>query len=85
MKERGLSKIIVIQSKSKIQADLLQVLLSWQAEGMSIATQKPWEPWNPLPVKLNRPPIAVHLWRQLMRKVGLSKNLLGSGSVKSFV
>jgi hypothetical protein len=77
LKQHGLSRIVLIQRKSKIQADLREVLLWWQKDGMTIARQETWAAWEPRVVKVRRPWIVPYLWHRLMRRFGYRRNVLG--------
>jgi len=77
-KEYGVSKIVLVQTESRIQADLLQVLLALQRDGMTIARQTPWEPWEPRSTTVKRPPIIVYAWEWLRRAFGYRRNSFGS-------
>ncbi len=77
LRERGLSKIILIQPNSRIRADLLEVLLAWQRDGITIWRHKPWASWNPILMKLKRPFILLRLWNRIRRAIGFRENQFG--------
>lgn len=76
-KEHGVCRIILVQKTAKIEADLVQVLLALQREGMSIAQQAPWEPWDPRPITVKRLPLAIDAWHRLRRVFGYRRNSSG--------
>jgi len=77
-RQHGIYQIVLVQTESKIQIDLLQVLLTLQRGGMMMARQAPREPWAPTPITVRRPPIVVDAWEWLRRKLGFRRNAFGS-------
>jgi len=77
-KQHGVSKIVLIQEESKIQADLLEVLLVWQGNGMEIARQAPWEQWSPRLIAVEKLPALLVMWRQLRRSFGYRRDYDGT-------
>ncbi len=76
-KEHGISLIVLVQNKPKIQPDLLHVLLALQRDGMKIARQTLWEPWEPQAVKVKRPPVFAYAWQKFLFVVGYHRDPLG--------
>jgi hypothetical protein len=78
LKERGIACTVVVHDQSKLQPDLLFILLEWQRAGIRIFFQAPWEKWGPKPVTLKRPRTIVALYRRLTMRFGYrrSKNHL---------
>jgi hypothetical protein len=70
----GISRVILIQPASRLNTDLLYVLLSLQREGLTIATQAPWEPWAPRPLIVEAPVFLVSAWEWLCRRFGYRRN-----------
>jgi len=61
LKERGLKRIVLVQTSAKPQRDLLFILIEWQTQGVQMMWQRPWEAWGPKPIVLKRlsPPRAL--------------------------
>jgi len=77
LRQQGVSRVVLMQTGPKIQADLLQVLFAWQQDGIAIARQKPWEPWIPQVFKVKQPSLIALLWHWLL-KFGYRRNASGS-------
>jgi len=69
-----ISSVIVVQPNSRVNRDLLHVLLRLQREGMSIAMQAPWDPWAPGQLTVEPPMFLVSAWEWLCRKFGYRRN-----------
>jgi hypothetical protein len=59
--------VVLIQSAPKIEPDLTEVLLSLQKDGLSVARQLPWHPWQPRVLIVRRPLFIVDWWNRLVR------------------
>jgi hypothetical protein len=70
----GVSKVIFVQPTHDIKADLLQVLLRLQREGMTISTQTPWNLWAPRTLKVKPPMFIISAWEWLRRKLGYRRD-----------
>jgi hypothetical protein len=70
----GVSKVILLQPTRDIKADLLQVLLRLQREGMTIATQTPWDLWAPSLLTVKPPMFVISAWEWLRRKLGYRRD-----------
>jgi hypothetical protein len=68
-RSHGISKVILLQPTPNINADLLQVLLRLQRDGMIMATQAPWKPWAPSPLTVKPPMFIISAWEWLRRKL----------------
>ena len=77
-KRHGVSRIVLVQIESKIQVDLLEVLLCWQRDGLKLFQQPMGDPWKPRLATVKRPPLAVYLWERLRRAIGYPRNPMGS-------
>lgn len=77
-KQHGISKIVLIQEESKIQADLLEVLLVWQRDGMEIARQAPWEQWSPRFITVKKLPMVLALREWMRRSFGYRRDRDGA-------
>jgi hypothetical protein len=73
-RRNGILRVILVQPTSRINSDLLHVLLGLQREGMSIAIQAPWEPWAPRPFVVEAPMFLVSAWEGLCRRFGYRRN-----------
>ena len=73
-RSQGISKVILLQPTSDINMDLLQVLLRLQREGMAIAIQAPWRPWEPRPLIVKPPMFIISAWEWLRRKFGYRRD-----------
>jgi hypothetical protein len=73
-RRHGISKVILLQPTRNINADLLQVLLRLQREGITIATQAPWETWAPKPLAVKPPMFLVSAWEWLRRKLAYRRD-----------
>jgi hypothetical protein len=73
-RQRGITKMILIQAASDIKADLLPVLLRLQQDGMMIAMQAPWKAWGPVPILVKPPMFLISAWEWLRRKLGYRRN-----------
>jgi len=73
-RHHGISRVILVQPASAINADLLYVLLRLEREGMTVAMQAPWEPWAPRPLVVKPPMFLVTAWEWLRWKFGYRRN-----------
>jgi hypothetical protein len=69
-RRHGISKVILLQPTIGINADLRQVLLRLQRDGMTVATQAPWNLWAPRPFIVEPPMFLISAWEWLGRKLG---------------
>lgn len=87
--QRGITRLELVQTASKIQPDVLDVLLRWQSTGLAIYRQTLGELWKPHPVNLKRPWLVAYLWEALRRagyhRGGLRFGELVIGSTASSV
>jgi hypothetical protein len=75
-KQHKVDTVVLIQEQVKIEADLLHVLLTLQADGMTIARQTPWKDWTPLSVKVERPHMMLRVLEWL-RRFGYRRDQIG--------
>ena len=75
---KGIEQVVVVQNQAKIEPDLLPVLLSWQASGITIARQISRAQWSPQRVNIRRPWLMAYLWQQFLIAFGYQRNKFGA-------
>jgi hypothetical protein len=66
LRQQGISQVLLIQKKPKLQPDLKRVLLAWQTGGLAIKIQDPTAPFNPQSIQI-KPPNLIQRLINLMR------------------
>jgi len=74
LRQHGISRVVLIQKKPRIQADLKRVLLAWQTAGLAISRQELAAPWNPQSIQIKPPTLIQRLWHRLAKSIGLAKD-----------
>jgi len=71
--QNGISQVILIQKKAKLQADLKRVLLAWQTGGVAIAEQDVSAQGNPKSTHIQPPNGIQRLWHRFTKSMGLAE------------
>jgi hypothetical protein len=65
LKNNGIGRVIVVERSGGPDADLVRVLATWQAEGITLLRKDVARPGAPAPMRLPQPPWWSRLWRAL--------------------
>jgi hypothetical protein len=74
LRERGISRVVVIQPSSVIAEDLRDVLAEWQRDGITIFTRLRHDRAREVKVDVREPPKFRLIWRKILRAFGFKTN-----------